>query len=182
MRRHYLLSAVLLALMLYPDSTNAQSLADVARTEEARRKSVKGTAKVYTNGDLNKGKDDTSPPAPAPPVKEASPAKPETEKPQPKAEDARKDEKYWKDRITALRSTLARNKILADALQSRINALTTDFMNRDDPAQRAVIEKDRRAAMAEMDRMKLEVEKTNKAITDLEEEARKANVPPGWLR
>jgi hypothetical protein len=55
-------------------------------------------------------------------------------------------------------------------------------MNRDDPAQRAVIEKDRRAAIAELDRMKQEVEKTNKAIVDLEEEARKGNVPPGWLR
>ena len=54
--------------------------------------------------------------------------------------------------MTALRNALSRNKILADALQSRINALNTDFMNRDDPAQRAVIEKDRRAALAEMDR------------------------------
>jgi hypothetical protein len=30
--------------------------------------------------------------------------------------------------------------------------------------------------------MKQDVEKTNKAIIDLEEEARKANVPPGWMR
>lgn len=168
---------------MQPDFTGAQSLADVARTEEARRKSIKATGKVYTNSDLKKGGDDTSPGPPAPEVvQQTSPAKPETEKPQPKVEDPRKDEKYWKDRMSALRNALARNKVLADALQSRINALTTDFMNRDDPAQRAVIEKDRRAAIAEMDRMKQEVEKTNKAIVDLEEEARKGNVPPGWLR
>ena len=180
--RRYVPSAILLAVMLYSGSARTQSLAEVARAEEARRKSVKGASKVYTNGDLNKGADATTPPAPAASVKEASTAKPETEKPQPKADEPRKDEKFWKDRINTLRSTLSRNKILADALQSRINALTTDFMNRDDPVQRAVIEKDRRAAVAEMDRMKQEVEKTNKAIIELEDEARKANVPPGWLR
>jgi hypothetical protein len=181
-RCHYLRPAALLALMLYADSISAQSLADVARAEEARRKAIKSTSKVYTNDDLNKAGIDTPPPAPAAPAKEASPAKPETEKPPPKVDEVRKDEKYWKDRMATLQATLSRNKILADALQSRINALTTDFMNRDDPAQRAVIEQDRRAAVGELDRMKQDVEKTDKAIRELEEEGRKANVPPGWLR
>ena len=36
-------------------------------------------------------------------------------------------------------------------MQTRINALTTDFVNRDDPAQRAVIEHDRQKALAELD-------------------------------
>lgn len=84
--------------------------------------------------------------------------------------------------MMTLRSAISRNTILADALQSRINALTTDFTNMDNPVQRAAIEKDRRSALAEMDRVKQDTEKTNKAIVDLEEEARKANVPPGWLR
>ena len=35
------------------------------------------------------------------------------------------------------RSALDRSKIFGDALQSRINALSNDFVNRDDPAQRA---------------------------------------------
>ena len=33
-----------------------------------------------------------------------------------------------------------------------------------------------------MDRLKGEIEKCKKKIADIEEEARKAGVPPGWLR
>jgi hypothetical protein len=158
----------------------------VARAEEARRKAIKSTGKVYTNDDLNKGAASPSAqPVQAPPAgatTEATPAKPDTDKPPAKPVEPPKDEKYWKGRMTVLRNDLSRNKVLAEALQSRVNALTTDFMNRDDPAQRAVIEQDRRAALAEMDRVKQDVEKASKAITDLEEEARKTNVPPGWLR
>jgi hypothetical protein len=69
-----------------------------------------------------------------------------------------------------------------EALQSRINALTTDFVNRDDPAQRAVIEQDRKKALTELERVRREIADRTKAIADLEEQARKAGVPAGWLR
>ena len=69
-----------------------------------------------------------------------------------------------------------------DSLQSRINALTTDFVNRDDPAQRAKIEADRKAALAELERVKKELDEQTKAITAIEDEARRAGVPAGWLR
>jgi len=71
---------------------------------------------------------------------------------------------------------------MAEALQSRINALTTDFVNRDDPAQRAKIDLDRRAALAELERVRAEIVARQKAIGDLEEDGRRAGVPPGWLR
>ena len=72
--------------------------------------------------------------------------------------------------------------MFAEALQSRINALTTDFTSRDDPAQRAVIATDRQKALAELDRVKNDITKQTKAIADIQEEARKSNIPPGWLR
>jgi hypothetical protein len=93
-----------------------------------------------------------------------------------------KDEAYWRSRISGARSALERSRIFADALQSRINALTTDFVNRADPAQRAQIELERQRAVAELDRVKKEIAEQTKAISDIEEEARKAGVPPGWLR
>jgi hypothetical protein len=55
-------------------------------------------------------------------------------------------------------------------------------VNRDDPAQRAVIADNRQKSLAELDRVKSEIEKNKKAIADIEEEARRAGVPPGWLR
>ena len=80
------------------------------------------------------------------------------------------------------RAQLSRLQIFADSLQSRINALKTDFVNRDDPAQRSKIEQDLNAALAELERVNKDIALQNKAIKDLEDEARRAGVPPGWLR
>jgi len=72
--------------------------------------------------------------------------------------------------------------VLLEALQSRVNALSADFVNTSDPAQRALVEANRKTALGEMDRLTKDLEKQNKALADTQEEARKANVPPGWLR
>lgn len=191
MRTNKLLLGLFLVALGYAAFASAQSLADVARAEQARRKAVKSATKVYTNDDLKGSTEEPTPqasaPTGAPAPAAATGAKPEAakaeaEKAAAKPEEPRKDEKYWRERMMALRNTISRNKILADALQSRINALNADFASRDNPIQRAGIEQDRRSALAEMDRVKQDTEKTNKAITALEDEARKANVPPGWLR
>ena len=81
-----------------------------------------------------------------------------------------------------LRSQRDRNAFMMEAVQSRINALWADFTARDDPAQRAVIASDRQRALAELERMKKDQESFDKQIADLQEEARRANIPPGWLR
>ena len=81
-----------------------------------------------------------------------------------------------------LQTQLQRDQTYVDALQTRVNSLATDFVNRDDPAQRAVLASERQKALGELDRLKKQIEATKKAIADLEEEARRANVPPGWLR
>jgi hypothetical protein len=160
------------------------NLAEVARAEEARRKAVPKPAKVYTNEDLRADITRTPPPA-----SNATPAAPSTQVPSlnlpgGKAEPLppEKDQAYWSSRMGAARAALDRSKIFADALQSRINALATDFVNRDDPAQRAQLELERQRALAELDRVKKEIAEQTKAISDIEEEARKAGVPPGWLR
>ena len=187
--RNNLMVAAVLALLACPTIFWAQSLADVARAEEARRKTVKLPAKVYTNDDLkrNGGGDPTSAAAPAvqpaPAVAAAKPAdaaKPDPNK--PASDEPPKDEKYWRGRITAPRDALAHDKVLLDALQSRINALDTDFANTSDPAQRAVVEDNRKTARAEKDRISKDIEKQTKTINDVQEEARKASAPPGWLR
>jgi hypothetical protein len=116
------------------------------------------------------------PPATAAPGAQA-PAQPE----QPAAGEKR-DQAYWKQRIQQARDALQRAQIFAEALQSRINALTTDFTARDDPAQRDLIATDRQKALAELDRVKQEIADHNKAIGAIQDEARRAGVPPGWLR
>jgi hypothetical protein len=166
----------------------AQSLAELAKKEEERRKSVPEPAKVYTNKDLTAvpgGSSGASVPAPAADAGAAPPAavsasSGDASKDKPAAPV--KDQAYWAKRLKTLQEKLEREQTYADALQTRVNALSTDFVNRDDPIQRAGIERDRQKAMAEMDRSKKNVEDAKKGIADLEEEARRAGVPPGWLR
>jgi hypothetical protein len=181
------LIAVVAALVLtLPLLATAQSLADVARAEEARRSAVKKPARVYTNADL---KSDITRSTPAGNVSPDAPLSTQVPalnlpggKAAPDAQAPAKDQAYWSARINGARAALDRSRIFADALQSRINALTTDFTNRDDPAQRQQLELERQRSMAELDRVKKEIAEQTKAISDIEEEARKAGVPPGWLR
>jgi len=167
--------AGLLAVAVAAPLADAQSLAEVARREAARRQAIRAGAKVYTNHDLGPGA--IRMPAPVAADEAAGEAAPESE---PKAEV--KDEKYWRDRITQVREAMARAEILRSALESRINALQTDFVNRDDPAQRAVIAQDRQRAIEEMARTVDEIDRLKKEIVDIQDEARKAGVPPGWVR
>ncbi|MGE3520953.1 MAG: hypothetical protein AB7J63_18585 [Vicinamibacterales bacterium] len=93
-----------------------------------------------------------------------------------------KDQEYWSKRQAALHEQLERDETYAAALQSRIDALTMDFVNRDDPAQRDRIALDRQRAVTELDRLRKAIEQERRAIEDFEEEARRSGVPPGWLR
>jgi hypothetical protein len=161
---------------------NAQSLGDVARQEEERRKDVKSPAKVYTNTDLKAPPSSLAPP-PAPGAAASSSAP----KQAPKAADDKpkepsKDQAYWAGRKKELQAKLDRDKVLVEAVQSRINALTADFSSRADPIQRSGIGRDRQQAVSELDRLQQDIKAGQKALTDLDEEARKAGVPPGWLR
>jgi hypothetical protein len=177
---------VLLLTVAMPIVTGAQSLAELARQEEARRKTVKPARKVYTNGDL-KGDGAARLPSGPPTTAGLAPAAPgpgtaTDEKPAGEDKEPARDQAYWGGRMAAARAAVERSRLFAEALQSRINALTADFVNRDDPAQRAQIELERQRSVAELERVKKEIEEQTKAIADIEEEARKAGVPPGWLR
>jgi DNA-binding transcriptional MocR family regulator len=97
-------------------------------------------------------------------------------------DDAPKDEAYWRGRVTALRDAKARAESFAEALQSRINALSNDFVNRDDPAQRNLIAADRQKAIDELARVQKEIQEHAQAMDDLQTEARRAGAPAGWLR
>lgn len=176
-----------------PRAVCAQSLADVARQEGERRKTLQNEGKTLTNSDLVPvASTAAASPAPAPAAdgtksddKDAKDDAADKDKaPGAAAKDTAKpkDQKYWSERMKALNGKVAEDKVLADAMQTRVNALTADFVNRDDPAQRAVIASDRQKALDELSRLKQAIADDSKAIADAEEEARKANVPPGWLR
>lgn len=96
--------------------------------------------------------------------------------------ERKKEEAQWRERIQNERDLLDRSKSFAEALQSRINALNTDFVNRDDPQQRAKIAADRDKALSDLDRTKKEIDEHTKNITKIQEDARRAGAPAGWVR
>jgi hypothetical protein len=173
----------------------AQSLGDLAKQEADRRKAAQPATKVYTDDDLKKMRapGDTTTPEGKPEGKDegkdakdpnAKAAKdPKDAKDKDAADDkAKMDEAAWRAKITAAREDVRKGEAFRDALQSQINALTADFSARDDPYQRAQIADQRQKALAELDHVNQDIEKAKKSITDIEEDARRANVPPGWLR
>src|SRR3954468_6850483 len=93
------IGTVLLASATLP--LHAQSLGDLAKKEQERRKTVPPAGKVYSNKDL------PTPPAPAPspaagalPPATTAEAKPDAAKPAAKDE---KDEAWWRDRVVQAR-------------------------------------------------------------------------------
>jgi hypothetical protein len=207
-RRLAWIAAACVAVALGTLDAQTPSLAELAKREEARRKALQGTSKILTNKDLppvqgppqgESGGTGSTPGPPsggsataasagtmggqaAPGSAPAAGAAPAPLAQGAQAEDPKKDEQYWRQRITEARQQLARQEILLAALESRVNALMTDFVNRDDPAQKAVIARDRQKALDELNRTRAEIERLKRAIAEIEEEARKAGVPPGWLR
>lgn len=180
-----------LVLASAPAAADAQSIVEVARQERLRREAIARQAgpdapppKVYTDADLvysgrltvrvgDVARDASSESGAAPSAPGAAPAPPG---------DAEADEQQWRDRMTAARQALERAERRAAELQTRVNGLWADFTGRDDPAQRAVVEQERQAALAELDETRAEAEELAQAVADLRAEARRAGVPPGWLR
>jgi len=177
-------------------ATPPASLGEVAQREALRRSLTPKSTGALTNLGLPEEPPPaavSTPPVEPPPVKEPPE---ETEPPPavaagaaaaapaaaPPAASQRRDEKYWRDRITEARAALDQDQVLAEAMQSRINALQTDVVNRDDPAQQAQLRQQLARALAELDRLSKQIDADKKAITNIEQEARRLGVPPGWLR
>jgi len=190
-----ILALALAGLLAWPALAVAQapppSLAEIARKEAERRKTIKEAKKVITAKDLpESARKPVSPPATAEggaaaPASHAQAGPPSNEqKPQAAAAPSgdAKGETYWRGRITQAREALRRNETFLEALQSRINGLTAEFGAASDAYSRAKVDESRQKALDEMSRVKAEIELSKKQIDDIEEEARKAGVPPGWLR
>ena len=181
--RHAVALTALLGL-LAAASLSAQSLGAVAKETEAKRKTAKPSGKVYTNDSLKSDPRDVSPPAAAPAA--ATPSAPDVNA-DDKAKQGEsgkqvKDEAYWRDRIKAEREALARAETFAAALQSQINGLYAEFTACQAPPQCNEVSAKRQKSIAELDRVKKEVAQHTKGIADIQEEARRAGVPAGWVR
>lgn len=173
------------ASVAYGQASSTVSLAEVARKEEARRKTAKKATMVFTNANLATVDAPISTVSSAPMVSSnTSAGTTEPTIPGGKAESLppKGDQAFWQGRISQARTNLTRTQMFADSLQTKINSLRTDFTNRDNRVEREKIQQDLNTALAELERLKKELDTQQKAITAIEDEARRAGVPSGWLR
>jgi hypothetical protein len=176
------LPAILLTFLAWLQAP-PMNLADVAAREALRRQATPKSVRSLTNDDVNGL---PRRPAPTVPVGDVTDT---TQKPAAGAAPGAaklpgdtRDEAWWRTSVTDARRALERDQLLADALQSSVNALTTEWSARDDPAQRQLLMERRTQAVGELERMKEQITFDRKVIADLEEAARRDNVPAGWLR
>ena len=174
-------------------SLQAQSLADAARKAEEQRVKAEqeqaktadtkdsdkpAATKVYTNKDLQNV-----------PATAVVPAPPETVAKEPvvggtdlktrvEGTTTVKDEDWWRSRALALRRTLADNQTKLVAAQVYYDGLP----DRARGVLGAPVVEAWMKAKEEISRLSAVVVNDKRALADFEEEARRAGVPPGWLR
>ncbi len=194
MKQEIIFAAALATLLLSTAAgVPAQSLVEIAQREKARRAAIapEARSKVYTNDDLRDSGGLTIGASPAAAAQEADAGSGRAGRGigsdgditsgEP-ADGEVAGENEWRARMTSAQDARARAELMASALQNRADGLWAQFTAMDDPARRGVVERQRAEALAELERTQAEAGRLDQQIRDIEEEARRAGVPPGWLR
>ena len=179
------LAALVLAL---PAAVSAQGLGDASKKEQARRKQSQeqGTkAKTYSEADLqglppiaNEGDaaqaapSDATPPGATPPVGTSASSGSGEERVR------QQDEQRWRSRVAAANVRLDAAQKAYDTLSSM--NLVPGYVYQDASGRTVIGSVEQLQGMTA--RAKAERDSAQKALDDLLEEARRQNVPPGWLR
>ena len=152
-------------------------LAEAARKARAEQQTAPKPKKVFTNEDF--------PATPPPATADAKSPAPSADA---AAEDAAADndpksEAYWRKKFAKARANLARSEKELEVLQRDLNKNEVQYYPNPQEAlmqqyTRQDINKDR----SKLDAKKQEVEANKKALSDLEDDLRKAGGDPGWAR
>jgi septal ring factor EnvC (AmiA/AmiB activator) len=156
---------------------------DEASQKEAMRRHMLPKSKVSVNSShlkpdvpltsLPPAQTQTTAAAAAPAAKPASGDTPEAH---------RTDDAWWRKRIADARTAVEKDQAAADGLQTHINALQRDVVNVDDPLRQAKLREDLKTAMLQLDLAKNKVTEDQASIKQIQDEARRLDVPAGWVR
>ena len=94
------------------------------------------------------------------------------------------EEKGWRTRATSLRDAIAAAEKQIPEIEDRISAVRNDRnpTNLMDPNREQHRQAEMTKLQAELESVRAGLERSRQALTDLEEEARRKGIPPGWLR
>ena len=177
-----LLPAVICSAAPQADSSQTASVADAARKARANKtKDQAKSVKVFTDEDIPNLKGVVSVVG-AQPEPEAKPGDaPAAAK--PAAAAPANDEATWRGRFAEARKKLADDSKELDILQREFNLKQQQYYSDPNVALREQNSRDDlKGDQAQIDAKKTAVDKDKQAISDLEEELRKAGGDPGWAR
>lgn len=175
-------------------NARGQSLADIVRLSKEARKGQppRKSLGTITNETLRKNGDAATPAARAPAKTGAKGGSTATVKgvaPTPfptydvPRDDNGRSEAEWRARVAHARALVVDAEKRVSALDTKAKQLENDFYAQSDGFRRdGVIKPAWDQARDDLAKARLELDAARKAIEDLEEEARRANAPPGWLR
>jgi predicted RNase H-like nuclease (RuvC/YqgF family) len=160
-------------------------LVKLKKKEEERRKNIKKSTYSLNNYNLNTLK--------VPPKKygyvELSAGietnqteKKEAIKTTTEKKDPRQEIQYWQDLKKRLQEEIStlKQKVQKDQLQ--LNQLVTNYISMNLPLQKIDMKNQIDKLSADLEKDKLKLEGLQKEMDSLPEQARKAGVPPGWVR
>jgi hypothetical protein len=165
----------------------AQSLGEAAAREDKRKKKAPASAgRVYTEEDLRPGSlSADAKPSPAPKAT-PQPATTPAPAPTPDTDDAAREAQkaVWRGRADQARREIAAAEVEVRGHEARVEELRNDrgTGNAMDPFRLQTLQSDLAAARASLEAARAKVTAARQRLDELEEEARRAGVPPGWLR
>jgi hypothetical protein len=167
-----------------PLFTKGIDLVALKKQEEERRKKISKSKQVVTDANLNKvsggGKSygfvQMEPEEPAAEENVSGAAKNENQN------DEKKQSDFWKKQQIDLETKIAELKEGIAGGQNELNKLWSDFYIKNIPAEQDAIKVQISQLTNQIEQKKLFLSQAESELEDLFEKARKAGVPPGWLR
>jgi len=96
--------------------------------------------------------------------------------------DEKKQPDFWKKQQIELETRIAELKKSIDSEQNELNKLWSDFYIKNIPAEQNAIKMQISQLTNQMEQKKLFLSQSETQLVEFYEKARKAGVPPGWLR
>jgi hypothetical protein len=164
----------------------AIDLVALKKQEEERRKKISKSKQSITDTNINKfssgsksyGFVQMESDTPMPATEEAVPAALGSGA----STDEKKQPDYWKRQQTQLEARIAELKESIQGEQLELNKLWSDFYIKNVPAEQNAIKLQIAQVTNQLEQKKLFLSQAETQLEDFFENARKAGVPPGWLR
>jgi hypothetical protein len=155
------------------------SLAAAARRTREQKKDIPKPAKVFDNDNIpTQGGVSTVGSSSSAPSGESNAATPA-----PGAAPAASGEKFWRDKFDTLRHKLDQDQADLDVMQRELGVLNMqDYSDPMKTMQQGLTRSDINDKTAAIETKKKQIEADKQAITDAEDDLRKAGGDPGWAR